>query len=234
VSGTRLLVVTSVSAEREAIQRGLTAARTRGAGTMAAGSPASTAAHRTTEVIVIETGVGMAGAAAATAAALHRHADEPFTGIICVGIGGGIGVPVGGVALATLSVAADLGAEAPNGFLSLDDLGLGSSTVECDTDLVARLGGRLPEAVRGAILTVATATGTADRLHVLQDRHPDAVAEAMEGFGAATAARLSGVPFAEIRTVSNVVGPRDRDAWRIPEALAALERVGGALATLGS
>jgi futalosine hydrolase len=202
---------------------------------MAAGSPASTAAHPTAaEVIVVETGVGMAGAAAATTAALHRHADEPFTGIVCAGIGGGIAVPVGAVALGTLSIAADLGAESAEGFLSLDDLGLGSSTVECSGDLVARLGGRLPDAVRGAILTVATVTGTADRLGVLRARHPDAVAEAMEGFGAATAARLSGVPFVEVRAVSNVVGPRDRDAWRIPDALAALERVGVALATLGS
>jgi futalosine hydrolase len=55
----------------------------------------------------------------------------------------------------------------------------------------------------------------------------------MEGFGVATAAARAGVPFVEVRAVSNPVGPRDRSAWQITEALAALERVGAALATLG-
>ena len=34
----------------------------------------------------------------------------------------------------------------------------------------------------------------------------------MEGFGVATAAALAGVPFAELRTISNAIGPRDRGA----------------------
>jgi futalosine hydrolase len=44
----------------------------------------------------------------------------------------------------------------------------------------------------------------------------------MEGFGVAEAAAAHDVPVLELRTVSNEVGPRDRAAWRIPEALAAL------------
>jgi futalosine hydrolase len=65
-------------------------------------------------------------------------------------------------------------------------------------------------------------TGTADRAALLAQRHPGAVAEAMEGFGVAEAAAAHEVPVAEIRAVSNAVGPRDRAAWRIGEALAAL------------
>ncbi|NEE29228.1 futalosine hydrolase, partial [Streptomyces sp. SID7982] len=53
-------------------------------------------------------------------------------------------------------------------------------------------------------------------------RHPSAVAEAMEGFGVAEAAAAHGVPVLEVRAVSNAIGPRDRDAWRIPAALTAL------------
>jgi futalosine hydrolase len=45
---------------------------------------------------------------------------------------------------------------------------------------------------------------------------------------AEAAARL-GVPALELRTVSNAVGPRDRAAWRIGEALGALERAFAAL-----
>ncbi|WP_442950188.1 phosphorylase family protein, partial [Paenibacillus sp. 1-18] len=48
-------------------------------------------------------------------------------------------------------------------------------------------------------------------------------AEAMEGYGVAVAANKLGLPVMEIRTISNAVGPRDRAAWRIKEALQALE-----------
>jgi futalosine hydrolase len=74
----------------------------------------------------------------------------------------------------------------------------------------------------GAVLTVSTVTGTAARAAALRDRHPTALAEAMEGFGVAEAAAAHGVPVLEIRAISNPVGPRDRAAWRIPDALAAL------------
>ncbi|GAA2805493.1 hypothetical protein GCM10010441_32920 [Kitasatospora paracochleata] len=74
------------------------------------------------------------------------------------------------------------------------------------------------------MLTVSTVTGSAERAAALTARHPGAVAEAMEGFGVAEAAARFGVPAGEIRAVSNPVGPRDRAAWRIGEALGALER----------
>jgi futalosine hydrolase len=213
----RLLVVTAVADEREAVERGITVAiADRGPGGFA--------------LTVIEGGVGVASAAATTASALHR--PNLFAGVVAAGIGGGFAVPPGGLAVGIASVAADLGAESPDGFLSLAELGLGPSTLDCDRDLVARLRAGLPEAVPGSILTVATVTGTAERAGVLRERHPGAVAEAMEGFGVATAAARAGLPFAEIRAVSNAVGPRDRAAWRIADALAALERAGAALATL--
>jgi len=77
----------------------------------------------------------------------------------------------------------------------------------------------------------------------LAARYPGAVAEAMEGFGVATAAALAGghgpgaaggtgPAFAELRTVSNVVGPRDRSAWRIDLALAALREAAAATGAL--
>ncbi|MBI0384156.1 futalosine hydrolase, partial [Streptomyces albiflaviniger] len=82
---------------------------------------------------------------------------------------------------------------------------------------------------RGTVLTVSTVTGSAERAAELLRRHPRAVAEAMEGFGVAEAAAAQAVPALEVRTVSNAVGPRDRAAWRIGEALEALT---GAFATI--
>jgi futalosine hydrolase len=160
-------------------------------------------------------GVGPAAAAAATARALtHVPADL----VLSAGIGGGFAgrANVGDVALASEIVAADLGAESPDGFLSLDELGFGQSVVPA-VDL------GLSGARRGRVLTVSTVTGTDSRAHDLLARH-GAVAEAMEGFGVAEAARAAGVPVAELRGISNTVGRRDRDSWDLPAAFAALRR----------
>lgn len=72
-------------------------------------------------------------------------------------------------------------------------------------------------------------TGTAVRAARLRERHPTALAEAMEGFGVAEAAAAHGTPVLELRAVSNPVGPRDRAAWRIGDALAALTEAFGKL-----
>jgi futalosine hydrolase len=96
---------------------------------------------------------------------------------------------------------------------------------------------RVAEALRGAglavttgpVLTVSTVTGTAATAAELAARVPGAAAEAMEGFGVATAAHDRGVPILEIRAISNPVGPRDRAAWRINEALDALEAASSVL-----
>jgi futalosine hydrolase len=44
----------------------------------------------------------------------------------------------------------------------------------------------------------------------------------MEGFGVAAAASRVGVPFTEIRAISNVVGKRDPSTWNMRGALDAL------------
>ncbi|BFO22543.1 hypothetical protein SHKM778_89310 [Streptomyces sp. KM77-8] len=89
---------------------------------------------------------------------------------------------------------------------------------------------RVTGARRGTVLTVSTVTGTAARAAALRARHPDALAEGMEGFGVAEAAVAQGLPVLEVRAVSNPVGPRDRAAWRIGDALSALTEGFGKLA----
>jgi futalosine hydrolase len=209
----RLLVATAVAAERDAVLAGL--------------PPDATG------VTVAAVGVGPAAAAAGTARllALAEAAGTPYRWVVSAGIAGGFPrrAEVGTVVLATRSVAADLGAASPDGFLTLDELGFGSTVVPPDSGLLGVLRGALPAAVPGAVLTVSTVTGTAPTVAELAERYPDAVAEAMEGYGVACAAALSGVAFAELRTVSNPVGPRDRAAWRIRDALTALTAASAAL-----
>jgi futalosine hydrolase len=170
---------------------------------------------------VIVGGVGPAASAAATSAAL---AGDHFDLVLSVGIGGGFApLRPGDVAVAATIAFADLGAETPAGFVPVTDLGFGVARYDVPpqlaVELADRTGGHL-----GTIVTVATVTGTAETAAALLHRYPDAVAEGMEGAGVAAAAAHHGVPVAELRAVSNLVGPRDRDAWQIPLALATLGR----------
>jgi futalosine hydrolase len=206
-----LLLVTAVEAEAEALRAGLT----------------------TDAVTVAAVGVGPAAAAAGTARLLAFAEAEgrAYDGVISAGIGGGFAgrAPLGATVLATASVAADLGAESPAGFLSLDELGFGRISIPVDPVLFAALRAALPHVTVGTVLTVSTVTGTAETSLALAARHADAVAEAMEGYGVACAAAGAGVPFAELRTISNPIGPRDRGAWRIRDAFEALTAAAAAL-----
>ncbi|MBM7566679.1 futalosine hydrolase [Paenibacillus sacheonensis] len=210
----RVLVVTAVDAEREAVLRGV------------AGDD---------RFHVIAAGVGPASAAAGTAFALAAGgaaaADaDRYALVVSAGIAGGFPgrAAVGSIVVASDIIAADLGAETPDGFASVDELGFGSARIAAD----ARIAGALAAGIAaaglpvslGPVLTVSTATGSAHAAAEHERRVPGAAAEAMEGFGAATAARQLDLPALELRAISNAVGPRDRSAWRIGDALQALER----------
>jgi futalosine hydrolase len=175
-------------------------------------------------------GVGVAAAAATTSAAL---AGGAYDMVISAGIAGGFApVAIGATVVASAVVHADLGAEDGAEFRPSSTLGLGPERHELDPALVTALVTRsrlAGEAVTGAVLTVSTVTGSAATAAARRSRCPDAVAEAMEGAGVLAAAQVHGVAFAEIRAISNVVGPRDRAAWRIGPALSAL---GSAIAAI--
>jgi futalosine hydrolase len=173
---------------------------------------------------VVVGGIGPAESAAATSAAL---AAQRYDLVVCAGIGGGFApLAVGDIAVASTIAFADLGAQSADGFLEIDGAPTSYDVPpRLAVELADRTGGHL-----GTVLTVATVTGTTGDADALVARFPDAVAEGMEGAGVAAAAVRHGVPFAEVRAVSNLVGPRDRDAWRIPDALAALREAMSGLA----
>ncbi|GMK39789.1 Futalosine hydrolase [Paenibacillus sp. CCS19] len=213
--GNKILIVTAVEAEREAVLRGL---------------------EGDERFVVMAGGVGPAIIAANTAAALTRAAGS-YRLVISAGIGGGFDgqADIGDIVVSTGITAADLGAETPDGerFLSVDELGFGSARVAVDEALAHRLTDALStagfRACAGQALTVSTATGSAEQAARLAARVPGAASEGMEGYGVAAAAQLAGIPVLELRAISNRVGPRDKSAWRIGEALGALAQAASVL-----
>ncbi|MCM3719471.1 futalosine hydrolase [Fictibacillus phosphorivorans] len=202
----RILIMTSVEAERDAILRGI--------GT-------------DSRIDVKLAGVGPISAGIQTARGLT--ADE-YDLVVNMGIAGGFTgkAEVGSLVIANEIISADLGAESPEGFITLDELGFGASTrVKTDSDVVQILLETSKAAdiqvKAGNILTLSTVTGTEETTAKLQQREPGALAEAMEGYGVAIAAKEFGIPVLEIRAISNPIGPRDRSAWRIKDALVTLE-----------
>jgi futalosine hydrolase len=184
---------------------------------------------------VAAVGVGPAAAAAGTARllAVAEAIGRPYQAVINAGVAGAFPgrAEIGATVIATRTIAADLGAETPAGFLPIEQLGFGTSTHESDPELFALLTKALPNALAGDVLTLSTVTGTASTAARLAATYPAALAEAMEGFGVATSAAAAGLPFIELRTTSNAIGPRDRHAWRLAEALTALTDATRALAT---
>ncbi|MET9467518.1 futalosine hydrolase [Streptomyces sp. NPDC006544] len=235
----RVLIVTAVTAEADSVVAGLSEPTPHPDHTSGPGPrtlPGGYLIHRRGDFDVLVAGVGPAAAAAGTATALAlaaaptrdpapapAPAADGYSLVVSAGIGGGFlpAAPTGSLVVADAIVAADLGAETPQGFLTVTELGFGRSVHLPPAALAARAA-EATGALLAPVLSVSTVTGTAARAAGLAGLHPLAGAEAMEGFGVAEAAAAHGLPVLEVRAVSNAVGPRDRAAWRIGDALTAL------------
>lgn len=209
----RVLAVTAAALERDAVLQGRpSTART------VDGVEVTRAVVAETVLDVVVAGVGVAAAAVATAHLVRYGYDL----VVSAGIAGGFGPATPGTVVVAESVVhADLGAQTGSGFVSMAELGFSPVRFALDPGLTNRLA-RTTGALTGAVLSVSTVTGTAERAEELRRAHPDAVAEAMEGVGVYLAASRAGVPFAEVRTISNRVGPRDTEQWQIGSALKSL------------
>lgn len=219
-----ILLVTAVDAERDAAVHDLGAAEPAQLGGLAAcavDTPAGT-------VHAISCGIGPVAAAAVTARLL---ALTPYQLVVSAGIAGGFRgrAEIGSIVVADRVTFADLGVRTDEGFLTPLEIGLPQETSYAVPDdfVVRRIKQGSLAVTTGEILTLACMTGTqADATHLAR-RYPNALAEAMEGFGVVDAVirtpEFSG-HVTEIRAISNVIGRRDPSTWDIPRALDALAR----------
>ncbi|NUQ67186.1 MAG: futalosine hydrolase [Phycisphaerales bacterium] len=166
------------------------------------------------------TGVGKANAAGACALALDpgRHAL-----VVSLGIAGTlVDAPLCSRVIATACVFGDEGVATPDAFQSLASLGF--PIAESDTltpDPAAIEVVAPPEARRGPIACVSACSGTNAARDALRAR-TGAIAESMEGASVALVAWRRGIPFAELRVISNTCGDRATQRWDLKGALAAL------------
>lgn len=176
--------------------------------------------------------LGLGKTNTAAGLALASRLLEP-SAVVQVGIAGafeGAGLELGEAAVASEEVHLDCGVRLAGDFEDMQKLGfplLGRprvvyNRVPLDEGLAAALGaGRWPLHTFG---TSESVTGDSLEAKRLSGRFGVAV-ESMEGAAAAQVCLAMGIPFGEVRGVSNLVGDRDKSGWRIAPALAAMQTV---------
>lgn len=159
------------------------------------------------------TGAGMT----ATAYRLGRELAESHPDyILNVGIAGSISrdIPIGSVVEITSDCFSELGAEDGDHFLPIEKLGFGCSTYHSVPLFDLTLS--LPKHIG---ITVNTVHGNENSIVRLRERLPFAEIETMEGAAVFFVCDEENIPCLQIRSISNYVEKRNKDAWAIPLAI---------------
>jgi futalosine hydrolase len=177
------------------------------------------------EVEVMTTGVGMVATAAwCSRAFAAEHYDLALNFGVCGSFDPSI--TPGAVVHVTADRISELGAEDGDDFLTIHQLQLvGENEFPFEDGLLVNTTPPpLPPlaALRQVTgITVNTVHGSDRTIAAVRDRYrPDV--ESMEGAAFMYASLIAGVPFAQVRAVSNVVERRNRSAWKLDQAIRAL------------
>jgi futalosine hydrolase len=169
-------------------------------------------------------------------ALLGRFEPEILINIGCAGAYPESGLAVGDLALATMELFGDEGVMTPEGWRSLELIGIPAVTRKGEKfyNRFPMTGWGIEKAItlagssgidlhHGPFITVSTASGTAERGAELF-RSFGGICENMEGGAVAQVALLYGVSCLELRGVSNLVEDRDLSCWNIPLAVERAQR----------
>ncbi|TVM17991.1 futalosine hydrolase [Oceanidesulfovibrio indonesiensis] len=182
------------------------------------------------DILLMVTGVGPINAALAAGKALAPPRD--IEGVLLVGVAGTFDVeraPIGSLTAATSEAFPEFGLRTPEGVnprgigFSQGDAGSGGEVWdELPLDphgAASRMGMDLPGCIAGPAVTVAGVTNCERILADFAARYAP-LTENMEGFPWALATARAGVPFLELRSISNMVG--NRTGWNLQAALDSL------------
>jgi futalosine hydrolase len=161
------------------------------------------------------TGVGMVATAARCSRALAR---TRYDLALNVGLCGSFdpALVAGTVVHVVADRLAELGAEDGPRFLTLRELGFNGDDEVVNAAPPGNAALSALPAVRG--ITVNTVHGYEPSIAAVVKRCRPQV-ESMEGAAFMYACLINGVPFAQVRAVSNVVERRNRESWRVADAI---------------
>jgi len=177
------------------------------------------------DVDVLTTGVGMIATAAwCSRTFAAEHYDLALNVGLCGSFDASLAAP--DVVHVTADRIAELGAEDGDDFLTIHQLQLlGENDFPFDGGLLVNTNPPLlpPLATLRSVtgITVNTVHGNERTIAAVRDRY-DPDVESMEGAAFMYSSLIAGVPFAQVRAVSNAVVRRNRAAWKVDEAIRAL------------
>jgi futalosine hydrolase len=179
-----------------------------------------------TRFIYAASGIGKTNAAHAAAIMMERHSPSV---IISFGIGGAYpssGLKIGDIAVAEREIYADEGVFLKDGFHTLETIGIPAAVsgrrryfneYPADRTLgrkALKAAACVANAASGRFATVSLSSGTKKRGLEIEQRF-GVVCENMEGAAVAHICLIHGIPFAEMRGISNMVEDRDISKWEM-------------------
>ncbi len=189
-------------------------------------------------VLLCAGGIGKVNAA--HAATLMIAKSKPRL-LVVFGVGGAYpssGAAIGDIALASEEIAGDDGVLTAGGFRDTEYIGIPliqsgrtrhfnrfpvSPHHLKNARQILSLSGMNLKIHTGTFVTLSSCTGTSQRARELEGLY-QGLCENMEGASAAQVATLHGVPWLEVRGISNIVEDRDLGKWDIPTAAEAAQR----------
>ncbi len=171
------------------------------------------------KIDILLTGVGMVATAFHCAKKISGHYDF----VINMGVAGSFkkNIPMGSVVNVVADRFSELGAENGEEFLTLKEMNLwGVDEIKENLPFKNKKIAALKK-VRG--ITVNTVHGNKSSIKkIIKKFNPDI--ETMEGCAFLYACKNEGVPCVQIRAVSNMVEPRNKENWDIPLAIKNLNK----------
>lgn len=170
---------------------------------------------------VLITGVGMVATAYSLAKRLQQ---QQYDLVLQAGVCGSFdqSIPLGTVVYVNSDRYGDLGAEDHDQYIDIFDMGL------VDKDIAPHTGGRLVNPLQPrdyhihlpqvSGLTVNTVSGNTQTIARRAAQYGCTV-ESMEGAAFHFVCLQEGVAFAQVRSISNYVTPRDKSQWRMKDAI---------------
>lgn len=176
------------------------------------------------DVVLRLCGFGPVASAAATSRLIAEH--EPDR-ILLLGIAGALAAELtpGSTILVDEVAIYGIGAGSGDTFMTAGQLGWAHWAPPPDSDeqpirdVISLWPDGEPPSQPRQLLTVCSAAASHKDVRDRRSLFPSAVAEDMEGFSVALAAKTADVPLGIVRGISNIAGDRDKTRWKIVEAL---------------
>ncbi|MCW3120562.1 MAG: futalosine hydrolase [Flavipsychrobacter sp.] len=173
------------------------------------------------KVDMLVTGVGMLATGYALTKHLQRHTYDL---VIQAGVGGSFdrSIALGSVLFVTSDLYGDLGAEDHDNYIDIFELGLAEKNAHPHTEgrLVTPMHPIHDKIVLPYVngLTINTVSGNERTIKLRAEKYGCAV-ESMEGAAFHYVCLHEGVTFAQVRSISNYVIPRDKSKWQMKDAI---------------